>query len=471
MKKEENNVIKFDMPRGINIGSIIALFIIVIMLIQFYRYFTNPHLSVYEVLSGKSNSEVSSVGMIIRNETVYRTKNAGYLNYYYREGARVSKGSRIYSLNETSYLSDMLTSNGQSTMLVREDMSRLKASLRTMSQSYEDVNFSECYQNHEDILSDYLRYRDLSLLDSMNDNVISSVKGFHSAYSDQSGMVSYYSDKYDGYTVSDINGSEFLEENRVTPQRNSTSGLCGIDSFAYKIVDDLNWELVVQIPKEDVARILVGGSKVKFKISGDSTLYECSYTTFTVQDEMYLVIPMERYVKELLRSRFLDVVIYLEAAEGLKIPKTALTEKELYQIPERFVMNGGGEGSKTYGISVEYYDSESGEVAIQFQEIDYLFYEDGYYFVNAEDFPSERVVEALTDEEKPERAMLYSFITKMEGVYNVNKGYPVFKRIERMTDVDDYLLVKPGVSGGVSLYDHIILDTSVMSDDLILEGN
>ena len=97
-----------------------------------------------------------------------------------------------------------------------------------------------------------------------------------------------------------------------------------------------------------------------------------------------------------------------------------------------------------------------------------MFFENGYYFVAEEEFDSDLYINSagLTDE--PERAMLYSFLTELEGVYNMNKGYAVFRRIERISDVEDYVLVRAGLAGGVALYDHIVLDVSVVTKDVIL---
>jgi len=81
---------------------------------------------------------------------------------------------------------------------------------------------------------------------------------------------------------------------------------------------------------------------------------------------------------------------------------------------------------------------------------------------------ADRYINSMGLAEETERAMLYSFLTKKEGVYNMNKGYAVFKRIERLTDLEDYILVKGGLPGGVALYDHIVLDVSAVTKDVIL---
>lgn len=468
----KNNIVKFRTRREVNIGLVIALGILILLSIQLYRYFTTPHLSVYEVMEGKSDSEFTATAMILRKETVYNTKNAGYLNYYFREGARVSNGAKVYSLNDSSNLKDLLNMDENNSVLTSADLGRLKSDLRDFCMNYEDASFEECYRMREDFLSDYLRYRDISMLEEVENHSAGNAKGFYTAYTSQSGMITYYSDIYDGYTADRLNGTEFFKENRVVPERASTTGLSGIDSFAYKIVDDLNWELIVELSKDNLTSVIANGTNVRFSIKGDDTLYDCKYETLTIGDALYLRIPMQRFVKDYLRYRFLEVTIYIDAEEGLKIPKTALVERELYQIPERFIVTGGGNEEDEVGVSLEFFNSETGEAAYEFYEIEPLFYEKGYYYVTDDELPAQRYIAAPQQDAEPERAMLYTFLTKMEGVYNMNKGYAVFRRIVRITDVDGYILVKSGLAGGVSMYDHIILDTSAVSKDVILvEGD
>ncbi|MBQ9767258.1 MAG: hypothetical protein IJW37_04085, partial [Lachnospiraceae bacterium] len=214
-------------------------------------------------------------------------------------------------------------------------------------------------------------------------------------------------------------------------------------------------------------RLREEGNTVTFRILGDSELYEKPYELFSAGGEQFLLVEMERYGNDYLSERFVEVTISFASEEGLKIPATSVVEKELYQIPERFVMAGGGE-EDSLGISMERFDEESGEILPDYQKIDPLFYEDGYYYVATEDFEADRYINSAGLGVEPERAMLFSFITRLEGVYNMNKGYAVFKRIERLTDLEDYILVKAGLAGGVALYDHIVLDVSAVTKDVIL---
>ncbi|MGN1085119.1 MAG: HlyD family efflux transporter periplasmic adaptor subunit [Lachnospiraceae bacterium] len=465
---KDNKIVKFRTRREVNIGLVVAFGVLIILILNIYRYFTTPHLSVYEVQAGSAGSESKAVAMILRAETVYRTDQAGYLNYYYREGARIAKGAKVYSLNDSSDLQNLLTMNEENSMLTENDLGRLKSDVRAFCAKYSDAAFSESYKLREDFLSDYLRYRDVSMLDAITEGSVTTVGGLRTVYAPESGSVTYYSDLYDGYTVERITGEEFLQENRTVPERSKPTGLSAIDSFAYKLVTDDNWQLVISLDEDSFRRLQTGGDTVTFRISGDSALYRKPYETLFINGGHYLLVEMERYVTDYFSERFLDITLSFNAEEGLKIPGTSIVEKEVYQIPERFVMAGGMGDEDSVGVSVECFDEASGEVKPDYRPISPLFFEDGYYYVAAEALDSGSYINSSGLTAEPERAMLYSFLTNLEGVYNMNQGYAVFKRIERITDLEDYILVRSGLAGGVALYDHIVLDVSAVTKDVIL---
>lgn len=463
---KSTNVIKFRTRREVNIGLVVAFGILVLLAINIYRFMTTPHLSLYEVQAGNAGSDTSTVAMILRPETIYRTEQAGYLNYYYREGARIPKNAKVYSVNDSAELQDILNLNEENSMLTDHDLARLKGSVRAFCSEYSDNAFSECYALRESFLSDYLRYRDVSMLDSLEEQIASD-RAFYTVHSSQSGMISYYSDLYDGYTVEMLTGDEFLEERQTVPEYSKPTGICAIDRFAYKLIPTEHWQLVIQVSDEDMNRIKQDGSTVSFQIAGDTESYEKTYEELRIGGKSYLLVSMERYGSNYLDERFLDVTLFLSSKDGLKIPESSILKKDIYQIPERFLMQGGGE-SEELGVSMECYDAELGEIRPDFKPVTPLFKENGYYYVAVEDLDSDQYINSAGLTGEPERAMLYSFITGMEGVYNMNNGYAVFRRIQRITDVEDYVLVRDGLDGGIALYDHIVLDVSAVSNDIIL---
>ena len=47
---------------------------------------------------------------------------------------------------------------------------------------------------------------------------------------------------------------------------------------------------------------------------------------------------------------------------------------------------------------------------------------------------------------------------KLKGVYNMNRGYAVFRLIRELFSNDNYTIVETGTTYGVMQYDHIALD-------------
>ena len=56
----------------------------------------------------------------------------------------------------------------------------------------------------------------------------------------------------------------------------------------------------------------------------------------------------------------------------------------------------------------------------------------------------------------------------LEGVYNINKGYAVFKLVEEIAGNGEYYIIDKGTSYGLSVYDHIVLDASTVSEGQIV---
>jgi hypothetical protein len=56
----------------------------------------------------------------------------------------------------------------------------------------------------------------------------------------------------------------------------------------------------------------------------------------------------------------------------------------------------------------------------------------------------------------------------LQGVYSVNQGYAVFRRIEKISENQEYYIVRTNISYGLSLYDHIILDSRTVKEGQII---
>ena len=56
------------------------------------------------------------------------------------------------------------------------------------------------------------------------------------------------------------------------------------------------------------------------------------------------------------------------------------------------------------------------------------------------------------------------------GVYNINRGYAVFRKVTILCENDEYYIVAEGEDYGLSNYDHIVQDSSSIDQkDVVFE--
>jgi hypothetical protein len=167
---------------------------------------------------------------------------------------------------------------------------------------------------------------------------------------------------------------------------------------------------------------------------------------------------MVRYIND----RFLEIELVMNEQSGLKIPKSAITSKEFFTVPKEYFIQGGD--SSDYGIMVVT-DSENEQTVDIITPTIYYETEDDYYidseYVSAED----KIL-------KPDSTSTYTVGSRTDsliGVYNINKGYAVFKQITIIYENNEYAIVEPKTSYGIALYDHIALDGSQLQEDQLIK--
>lgn len=100
-----------------------------------------------------------------------------------------------------------------------------------------------------------------------------------------------------------------------------------------------------------------------------------------------------------------------------------------------------------------------------YQEADiYSVTEEGNACFRTKDFEKNTVLR------NPDSLELYTMkeMQTLKGVYCINKGYAVFRQISILCENDDYYIVKEGIPYGLSNYDHIILDGSMVTEEEVV---
>ena len=101
MADNRNKVTKYRRPLNLNIGMLIfaAMFIYIVILV--ITYLRTDHIVGYNVQEGSLTSNSIYKGIALRREEIIPCTNAGYVNYFAREGERTAGGELIYTVDET----------------------------------------------------------------------------------------------------------------------------------------------------------------------------------------------------------------------------------------------------------------------------------------------------------------------------------------------------------------------------------
>ena len=103
---------------------------------------------------------------------------------------------------------------------------------------------------------------------------------------------------------------------------------------------------------------------------------------------------------------------------------------------------------------------------IQEAEVFYRDTETGMIYLDPLDFSEDTVLI------KPDSKETWPLkkTAKLKGVYNINKGYAVFKQIQILCESEEYYIVDTGSDYGLSNYDHIALNgEDVKENDVVFQ--
>ena len=475
LEKRKKHLKKRDKLHHTNIGAIIFFLIFLYMAFYVYTYLTREKVQFYEVAEGSIMEDREYTGLILREESVYSTDSAGYINYYIREGKRASVGSSVYSLDESGRVEQFLEENGGGAAQISdEDLAALKKELTSFSLSYDDDNFSKVEDTKYSLEAAMMEYVSFSAMDSLADAMAQAGINFHQIRADKAGVVSYVVDQYtdgDGQahayadlTPAAVTGDAFNRAGYSRTQAKS-GDLVEQGAPVYKIITSDKWSLVFPMDQQDVAdysgkdQLQVTFPGYDLELTGDFSVISGADGTVCGQ------LDFSKYMVQFESERFLNFEISADTTTGLKIPKTAVTQKQFYLIPEDYVTQGGD--STSDGFMKETYSEQDGSSTIVFVPATIYNSKDGYYYIEVSDDGDIKAGDYLVKPGSTERFQVGQ-TASLDGVYNINRGYAVFRQVEILTSNDEYYIVEKGTRYGLSVYDHIVLDASTVTEGAII---
>lgn len=457
-QKKKSNIIRYRRPLKINVGMIIFALIFVYMVFSVYTYIRRDKVQFYEVQEGSIVNNTDYTGIILREEEVKTADRAGNINYYVREGKRASVGTRVYSIDETGKIASFLEENaGDSVSLSQENLTALKKQLTVFSLTYDDNHFNTVYDTKYALEAEVMEYMNFNALDNVGDLLDEAGINFQQVRADQAGVVSYGVDSYENLDESGIS-MEVFDRNNYT-KTIKKSGLIEAGAPVYKIITSDLWSLAFPMTDDDV-KLYGDKTSLTVTFSGRDLKASGSFSMFTGTDgKTFGKIDFDKYMVQFASDRYLDFEIITDKVDGLKIPATSVTSKDFYLVPVEYLAQGGD--TTETGFNKEVY-SDAGTSIVFVPTTIYYSENDNYYI----DMGGENGFNAGDYIVKPDSTDRYQIgaSASLQGVYNINKGYAVFKQIDILTSNDEYYTIKKNMTYGLAVYDHIVLDASTVTE-------
>lgn len=457
MANKNKKIVKYRRPRNINVGMIIFAIIFVYMLFSVYTYMSKEKVQFYEVVDGSIVNNKEYQGIILRQEDIYYTDRAGYVNYYIREGKRASVGTRIYSIDESGNMKSFLENNqSEQVNLNHESLTDIKKQLSSYAMNFRNEQFTSVYDLQytlEALIMEYVSFNTLENLDALLEQ---SGLNFQQVRSEQAGVISYGIDGYEQLNAAAVTEASF---NRSNYSRTAAKAgeLIASGSPVYKIITNDNWSVVFLLTGEEAAEY-AETQTLSVKFTGENLTAEGAFSMFTGTDgNQYGKLDFNQYMVQFISDRFIDFEIVSDKVEGLKIPVSAVTTKLFYLVPAEYLSHGGN--SSVSGFMKEIY-SENG-TSVEFIPTELYYSNDEYYYIDMSENSLLKAGDYVVKENSTERYQIGQSAS-LQGVYNINKGYAVFKQIDILNSNDEYYTIRKGMNYGLTVYDHIVLDANTV---------
>ena len=455
----KKDIVQYKSSGNFNIGVVVFFIIIIYVLFNIFSYFTKSHIAEYQVQQGTIASNNIYQGIIVRDETVEYAEFDGYVNYYVKNASKVSANDVIYSIDKDGAISKQIEKAGNDSEAISKDsLEAISMELDTFVKDYDSNQFSETYSLFNNLNTEIAQSVNTNALTELSDIVTQAEANqtFFQMKANTDGIIVYEVDGFENYTIEDITSTELNYNNYKVKHLFENKKVKSSDAV-YKRINSEDWNIIVPI-SESLAKELNERSSVKIRFCKDDFTTNASCSIIKKEDSYFLNIYLRKAMVRYANDRFIDIELVMSEKTGLKIPQSSITSKEFFTIPKEYFTIGGD--SNELGFMKRY--TVDGETMVKFVNPTIYYETEEFYYIDNE------FAEKGDSILKPNSQSTYEIgadTDSLIGVYNINKGYAVFKQINIIYENEEYAIIQTKTSYGISLYDHIALDASEIKEN------
>lgn len=467
---------------GLNIGTIMFGVLFIYMVFSAVLYLTTGHIESYQVTSGPLSRNETFTGLAIREETVCKADSSGYITYYAREGNKINSSGAVYGLSNTKQTESSVT-------LTPEQLSRIRNDMMSFSKGFNPSKFNKTYSFKYELSGNILQYAEnsdqstapLTLDENQDEESEEQLQPVSSGFTlgnetiskaQSDGIILYSTDNYEGKTVDTVKSEDF-DQNSYHETDLKTTGKVKAGEPVYTIITDERWSLLIPLSERQASK-LKDRTAIRVKFLKDDMTQTGDFSIIKIDGARYGKIDFNKGLIRYASDRFLDIELVTNTAVGLKIPLSSVVTKDFYVIPSTIATTNGS--SQEIGFMVAD-KNKSGKDIQTFKNVNiYASVENErssslldspvtyMYYVDKDSF---KEGDAIISPDTGKKYIVGDTDT-LEGVYCINKGYAVFRRIEILDQNEEYAIVSKNTPYGLSRYDHIVKNASKVKEEDIL---
>lgn len=438
---------------SINIGMIVFFIILIYIVISVVINIGKENISVVEVQKGKIVDNGYYTGIILRSEELVTSNNSGYINFYVKNGGKVASEGNVYMINSAA--SGETGGDGNFTGFSASDYADMRKLISVYTANYSDSHYSDLYTFKYD-----LQNQITEAISNYNISDASRNTGnYTSIRSDKSGVVSYTYDGMEGLTREQITDAMFNSTDYEKQQLISNQWIDSGD-VAYKLITDDLWSIIIKLTPAQ-AKSLSEKNRVTLRFVKDNIETTAGVEIFTNGESNYACLSLSKYMVRYIADRYIEMELIATSAEGLKIPTSAVLEKDFYKIPVDYLITD--EESSESGFYKYTYDQDGQMSAVFYKAA--IYENDGEFcYVDTDDFKLGDYIGKLNSDDR----YRIGATGQLTGVYNINKGYSIFRLVKILYQNDEYCIVQTNTPYGISLYDRIILNADSVNENQLI---
>ena len=472
-EKKEDNIISQGKLRSkrkrypVTFVTVVFALVLVFFTVQGIILLRHHSVSAYNVgMPGSDNVAGTYRGMILREEKVLNESYDGYVNFFQTNGEWVSQNGYLATLDRDGTAAERIRSRFYGmNILSASSTKKIRTVLKNASESINTADFSTIYDARADVEENILA---ALVKDSGSDYAdIFSTGVYETINAPESGFFLNWTDGYEGASEAGLTKKDFDPERYSVSVIREGNHLSKGDTVL-KLALDNKFRLVFPLSEDDL-RILSGRKSISVRMSDGQELTGAFSLTAGSDGGMLGVISFQKYGGNYLSSRYMEFSILDVSVTGYKIPESAIVTKNFFVVPDSMLTTAGANSANAVVVKTE--DGiEPVLVTVYTYDPDpdnNLVIGEGQAYIYSDALKAGMT---LVSEGIQQETFVLGIQTTVEGVYQINNGYCVFKPIVRLRNSleTSYVVVSSGVKGGMRPYDRILLDAKDMDENEII---